>query len=90
MLRQVIHRVRCLANERHHKIDACKNDIFIRNRYRNLKSDPSDITQLWGLSLAKQRDLRITVERPAIRIALSRHGTYVCSKGKSKAKVSGR
>ncbi len=33
---------------------------------------------LWDLSLAKQRDLCITVERRAICIALSLLGTYVC------------
>ncbi len=49
MLRQVIHGVRCLGSERPHKIFACKNEVW----YRNLTSEPSDITQLWGLSLAK-------------------------------------
>ncbi len=44
-------------------------------------SELSDIiTQLWGLSLAKQCDLYITVEHDAIRIALSIYSTYVCSK----------
>ncbi len=38
------------------------------------------ITQLWCLSLAKQRNICITVEHRAIRIALSLHGTCVCSK----------
>ncbi len=39
------------------------------NRYRNLTNEPSDmITQLWGLLLAKQHDLCITIERHAIRI----------------------
>ncbi len=71
MLRQVIHRPRCLASERPHKIVACKNEVW----YRNPTSEPSDmITQLWGLSLAKQCDLRTTIERHAICIALSLHG----------------
>ncbi len=35
------------------------------------------ITQLRGLSLTKQRNLCITIERHAIRKALSYHGTYV-------------
>ncbi len=77
MLRQVVHKVRCLASERLHKIIACKDEV----RYRNLTSKSSDmITQLWSLSLTKQRNLCITVERRAIRITLSPHGTYVCSK----------
>ncbi len=29
MLWQVIHRMRCLASERLHKIVACKNEVFI-------------------------------------------------------------
>ncbi len=50
-------------------------------RYQNLTSEPSDtITQLWSLSLAKQRDLCITVKWHVIHIALSLHGTYVRSK----------
>ncbi len=74
MLWQLIHRVRCLANKRPRKIVACKNEV----RYRNLTNKPSDmIIQLWGLSLSKQHDLCITVERYATRIALSLHGTYV-------------
>ncbi len=34
------------------------------------------ITQLWGLSLAEQGDLCITVEHHAICVALSLHDTY--------------
>ncbi len=77
MLQQVIHRA-CLASEGPYKIVACKNEV----QYQHLTSDLSDmITQLWGLPLAKQRDLCVTIDRHAIRIALSLHGTYVCSKG---------
>ncbi len=58
MLWQVIHRVRCLASKRPHKIVACKNEVFIANQYRNLTCEPNNvITQLWGLSLAKQCNL---------------------------------
>ncbi len=81
MLRQVIHRVRCLVSERPHKIVACKNKVFIANWYSNLRSELSDmITQLWGLSFAKQCDLCIAVECHVICIALSLHDTYICSK----------
>ncbi len=77
MLWQVIHSECCLASERPHKIVSCKNELQIRN----LISKPSDmITQLWGISIIKQRDLCITVQPHPIRVALSHHGTYVCSK----------
>ncbi len=67
MLWQVIHKVHCLASERSHKVVACKNEVW----YGNLTSKPSDIIhQLWALSLAKQCDLCITVERHAIRIGI--------------------
>ncbi len=50
MLRQVIHKVRCLASERPLKIVACKNEV----QYQNLTSELSNMkTQLWSLSLAK-------------------------------------
>ncbi len=74
--RWYIEYVVCRAKDPH-KIVACKNEV----RYWNLTSELNDtITQLWGLSLAKQRDLCITVERHAICIALFLHGTYVWSK----------
>ncbi len=77
MLQLVIHRVRCLVSKRPHKIVAYKNEAW----YQNLTSEPSDmVTQLRDLSLTKQHDLCITVERHAIRLALSLFGTYVCSK----------
>ncbi len=55
-----------------------RNPVKNSNQYQNLTSEPSDIiTELCGPSFAKQRSLCITIERHAIHIALSLHGTYI-------------